>query len=363
MTWLGSAWATFAAAWLTYGAIVGIIYKLGEKSDAFLSDDWLKRIKEFPAATPLTALLQSSIHMTVISIDSFLIFTKTNYLFVPSIPRSAALSVCMFAILAYPLRNLISFAILVTRLLSDVDEPYRSMLLFMSIIGTSLISDFLSFSKSRTLIDYFARRMSINRLLLLTVSDVLLSIIICLIVYIAVTSFMVNTVEAVQAIFGDLKGNTSKIISDAPFLIVILGPYALTAVVLYMFRRRLSSVTIVSLFVVFMFIFDIVMNVIDAELDNGLLAFLLDALVDLLDAPMQFGFAPFIFALASSLVIGFIAIMTLLIQVMALLVNRLEVKGVWSFLNFNKPTIAYSVITIIVITVVYWPIVLLLEIA
>jgi hypothetical protein len=363
MTWLGSAWATFAAASVTYGAIVGIIYKLGEKSGAFLSDGWLKRIKAFPQATPLTELLNSCIHMTIIVIDNLLIFTRTIYLFVPSILRSAALSVCMFAILAYPLRNLITYASLVTSLLSDVAEPYRSSLLFMSFIITSLISDFLSFSKSRTLIDYSARAMSLKRLLLSGVSDVLLSIIICLIVYVAVTSFMVNTVEAVQNILGDFKGTTSGLISDVPFLAVILGPYAVAAVVLYIFRSCFSSVTIVSLFVALMFIFDVGMNIIHADLDNGLLSFLFDAVADLLDAPMQFGFSPFIFALASSLGIGFIAIMTLLIQVMALLVNRLEVKGVWSFLNFNKPTIAYSVITIIVITVVYWPIVLLLEIA
>jgi hypothetical protein len=67
----------------------------------------------------------------------------------------------------------------------------------------------------------------------------------------------------------------------------------------------------------------------------------------------------FYFALFSSLGISAIIILGYLIELVRSAALAVEAGGIWSILDFNKqPSVAAAVVVITVFTIIYWPVVL-----
>ena len=181
----------FATAFVTYGAVIATIYGIGQKADEVLTRTAASKLVRGRSHSLANAI--RNITPTTISIvDLLLKYQRRRVVWVPNFVRSVAFSVLMLLILIYPLNASLGNAVFIELAADQIFESFRKLenginrsddIYALAIIGSPLINiliDYLSFIKTRTLLELFKRRKFPNREFLTVSSDLLLSMVICI---------------------------------------------------------------------------------------------------------------------------------------------------------------------------------------
>ena len=152
---------TLVTAWISYLTAVGMIYAIGQKAAEFLNEDTIHKVSEFSRERPITTSMNAILHVTLGSIDRLLGFRKDGFFYRPRVVRSVLVSLIMLALLLYPLRNQPALVIMyvgltVGQLFGDFTalqqfSLVQFLIMFTVFLCFNALSDFLSFSKTRTL--------------------------------------------------------------------------------------------------------------------------------------------------------------------------------------------------------------------
>jgi hypothetical protein len=280
---------------------------------------------------------------------------------VPNLLRSLIFSVAVLFLLSYPLRYLgILFVWLqeIGLLLEEdvhmTDITYWSLFIILLFI-TNIGSDYLSFIKTRTILEKFSSWRFPYREITIVILDILLSIAICL----AVSGVVTGTFWTVMELRDSYVAEGVFVI----FFCLLIG----IGVFLKSKRFSIPLIIIISgLLIMFAISLDAIGDVVDDIADDGLnLSSLMEAILDLIDPWMMWIVSspgPFVFSFLTSLSIAILSLFVVVVQLVQWLVWRIESKRIWDFLNFEeKPSQSAAVIVIVLFTFFYWPIVFLLS--
>jgi hypothetical protein len=162
------------ASWVSYASVIGIVYAIGQKAEEFLSKEAIREVYLFSKNDPVSKTLKGMTLLISTILDTVLRFRKDRAFYTPTLRRSVTLSVIMFGLVIYPLRDFpmilimyfgltpaVFFSGLFSRASFDLSDVHFSDLdfgyyffwaiLFLMFICSNILSDFISFSKSRTL--------------------------------------------------------------------------------------------------------------------------------------------------------------------------------------------------------------------
>jgi hypothetical protein len=402
-------------AWSTYLTAVGMIYAVGEKAAVFLSPEALRGISN-SEDFPISRLLDTVAYVVPRIVDDLLKFKQEDKLLVPNFLRSFLLSIIMLFLLFYPLRG---FAILVTPF-GTLDEIYLLLTpqylefpifnivvnLILGFIGTNLVSDYLSFVKTRALLDRFHHVKF--RVICIAVSDITLSLLICTLTafavpfvasgIIATVTLTLSAIEDFQLVLfvgvwlvivafsGLLLKRTRSLILTIIIICILSILMPLWALLIFWsFDQRPEGPPadlLFQLFSVGCLLTAIIITVSLLKRKIPLpIVFMIDVsaiIISLVTLTLIMSFwvlwemmtflgiaspAQFIFCLFTSLGIGVISILATVLELIRQFIRKFESYGIWRFLNLReKPSQSAAVIVIILFTLTYWPIVTFSEI-
>jgi hypothetical protein len=340
--------STIVTAWITYVTAIGMIYAVGQKSAEFLNKETIQKVSEFSKDRPITTTLNAVVRITLGSVDRLLKFRKDGLLYRPDLVRSIVVSLVMLALLVYPLRNMPAIIIMYAGLtIGQVFEYFgvlSSMGIFAVLLLFNAVADFLSFSKTRTLMESFARSPSPVRIFPFVLLDIILCVIVAYMVAAAPTFIFEYGYASIGSLFYPDERDTTTILIFFTFTLVMI-----TCVV---FRRRVGIAAIAFVCVSFFFPLLIVLF----SLAHG----------DLQGIPMGLGGAlmltlgPFFLASVTGLGIALISALTAVVTLIGWGASRIEAKGIWKVLNFEvRPMESSAIVGIVVFTLIYWPVVLI----
>ena len=345
-------------AWITYLSAIGVIYKAGQKAAEFLNEETIHKISEFSRERPITTTMNVILDVTLGSVDWWLGFRKDGLFYRPKIVRSVLVSLVVLALLLYPLRNapalvFLWFGLTVGQLfgnfgfseLKDVGVAgiLGIVLLFGIFLGFNALSDFVSFSKTRTLMESLRRFPSPVRALTLLLLDILFSV---LIAYAVSTAplILINLFISLPATLLDAETLSQKLIASVDILAIAAGSF-------FIIRRR-RLVDIVVGYLAFLPLLYLLINLPFARTLNDVILVVAE--------PMALTIGVFIFASATGLGITILSALTAAVGLIEWAASKLEGRGIWKILNFDKkPMESAAKIAIVVFTLIYWPIVLL----
>lgn len=164
--------------------------------------------------------------------------------------------------------------------------------------------------------------------------DFTMSVIICSVVYFSIASYISDIADAAAEILKYKDFSLGQIYFVAGLLFVVSGLYALMLIALVLYNNRLSNVGKILILVGFIFVSEIVISSLDADTDEGLFGAILDVAANAMHGLIKSAFAPLIFALITSLGIGIISVIALIIRVISLCVKQIEDKQIWKFPKF-----------------------------
>jgi hypothetical protein len=335
-------------AWATYLTVIGLIYSISQKAEEFLSEGAVKAVSKFSGTTPITNTLEGLRELSTTIVDRLLRFKKDGAFYRPSGSRAILLSALTFFLVSYPLRDLpimsmgIPFIPGLFTLHGAFDFEFSDLILFTFGVGGLLItinvlSDYLSFSKTRTLIAVLKSVRSPYREAAILCLDVLLSIVIALIVSAAISAVVVS------AVLDEMGRPVFKIVS-------VVAPCCIFT---FLAARRLSVITVVFI--------NLFVAVLAISIANAIVwdIFSLSTLYYSMIGGLAYFPGAFLFSCITGLAISLISILGTSLGLIQSIASRFENKGIWRLLNFEKkPMQSSAVVIIVVFTVVYWPIVL-----
>jgi hypothetical protein len=341
-------------AWITYLSAIGVIYTVGQKATEFLNEEAIHKISEFSKERPITTTMNVILDVTLGSIDRWLGFQKYGLFYRPKIVRSVLVSLVVLALLLYPLRNapalvFLWFGLTIGQLFDNfgfselkefgITGILSVVLLFGIFLSFNALSDFVSFSKTRTLMELFRRFPSPVRVLTLLFLDILFSV---LIAY-AVSTAPFMLFSYITILF-ELETLRQKLIAS----VVIL---AIAAASFFIIRRG----RLVSILVGYLALIPLLYLLITLPF-----ATTLEDVVFAVFGPMMLTIGVFIFASATGLGITILSAITAAVGLIGWAASKLEGRGIWKILNFDKkPMESAAIVAVVVFTLIYWPIVLL----
>ena len=149
-----------------------------------------------------------------------------------------------------------------------------------------------------------------------------------------IASYISDIADAAAEILKYKDFSLGQIYFVAGLLFVVSGLYALMLIALMLYNNRLSNVGKILILVGFIFVSEIVISSLDADTDEGLFGAILDVAANAMHGLIKSAFAPLIFALITSLGIGIISVIALIIRVISLCVKQIEDKQIWKFPKF-----------------------------
>jgi hypothetical protein len=340
---------SIAAAWASYVAAVAMIYAIGDKASDFLNDETLQRIATYTGDHPVSRTLEVIAARVTATIDNVMKFRYDGILHVPSFPRSLVLTTCFLLLACYPLRDYLQVEVPERYAPPTIKYDYESFsvfdvniwimaLLLATFFITNAVSDFISFSKTRTIITWLPRYPLILRMIAIGAFDVLSSLIIAFFVS-GWVSGLPSTILAVGAYW----------LYGAPIFIICLW-------FTYMTWTRVPTIALIAMNLFALEIADVILLLFfgtpnDVTTTGGAIYnrnFKLDG--------------TFTFAAFTSLGISGISILAYCIEMVRRGAQRIEAITIWRVLDFARsPSRAAAVIVIVIFTVIYWPIVLLTD--
>lgn len=339
--------STIVTAWITYVAAIGTIYAVGQKSSEFLNKETIQKVSEFSKDRPITTTMNAVLRITFGSVDRLLNFRKDGLLYRPDLIRSMVVSLVMLALLVYPLRNTPAMIIMYAGLTIGQVFEYFGVLSSIGIFATLLlfnaVADFLSFSKTRTLMEAFSRSPSPVRLLPYLVLDIILCVVVAYMVAAAPIFILEYGSAFIESVFNPDERDAMTILIFLTFIMVMIT--------CFVFRRRLgiaaTGFACVSFFPLLIVLFFL------AHRDFNDIAMGLGE-------PLMVTLGPFFLASVTGLGIALISALTAVVALIGWGASRIEAKGVWRILNFDvRPMESSAIVAIVVFTLIYWPVVLI----
>jgi hypothetical protein len=298
----------FAAAFVTYAGVIATIYGISQKASEFLKKQILTEFSN-PTAHPISRVISKVLPATILIVDSAFRYKKGRRFWVPSFRRSALFSFLMILILALPIWHWVKWlnpkwdfefiiAGSVTRELRFF-WPY-----FACAFAINIIVDYISFIKTRTLLDRFHSVKFPKRELTIVFLDVSLSLLICAFAQIAILLVIGVFFFLIVVIFGVFvePGKILDMVEGVFQLVVFLSPLAFLT----------FSITIIS----------------------------------------------FVTSLGIAAISAFIAAL----QITSAIIRKIEGLRLWSFLNFEEnPMQASAVVLIVIFSPIYWALILIVQ--
>ncbi len=353
---------TLVTAWITYLSAIGVTYNVGQKAAEFLNEETIHKISEFSKERPITMTMNVILEVTLGSIDRWLGFQKDGIFYRPKIVRSVLVSLIVLALLLYPLRDAPALVFLwfglTIRQLFDVFDfsvlsdhfavlrefgVIRAILSFLILFGIFLsfnaLSDFVSFSKTRTLMELFRRFPSPVKVITLLFLDILLSVLI---------AYAVSTAPFLLLV---IVGSLLELDTLYKMLVALVVILAIAAGSFFIIRRR----RLVDILVGYLALLPLLYFLFTLPFARTL-----QDVVIVVFKPMTFTIGVFIFASVTGLGITILSALTATLSIIGWGASKLESRGIWKILNFDKkPMESAAIIVIVVFTLIYWPIVLL----
>jgi hypothetical protein len=286
---------TLSSAWLFYLPVVGGIYLISSKASDIFNSETVNSLALQARTFSLSRYIQGVNANTKRFVDKLFRFRLLGFIFVPSLGRTALLSLLNFLVigLAADLAVYIAYPGELSptgyggRLQGILEQPFFWSVTLTIALVSNFISDLISFTKTRTVLQVVSDQKSVAKILLFYAIDFVLS---CLIPILLASVVIITSENILHHIY------------NVPTSNFFIG---------FFVYRGANTVAIIS-------------------------------------------FSTSLFIFFCGLIIGFLSYVVLLLHRGELLRN-----AVVTYLNFeSKPNIAIGILAILIFTVIYWPLVI-----
>jgi hypothetical protein len=223
----GTDMSSLVAAWALYLSTVGAIYTIAAKLPEFLSPHLFRgvadRIRTYDVSNNL-ASANATIRLFVDKVFRFRLIT--NRLFLPSLPRSAAVSVSLFLFFSLPVLYLSKNRTMVF----SQDEHDSNVLLVLILWIVAFVADYLSFVKSRYLIERAYNENTASKTFVVIALDILGSAIIVYLILqlFLLVMFVLDPTSAEQRDFLDMGAVVREFLGHVVLFSLTISATAVT---------------------------------------------------------------------------------------------------------------------------------------
>jgi hypothetical protein len=237
--WFNQVWHFLQSEWVLYSAVVLGIYSVASKSEEVLAPSAIKAIAGAVRNYNFVSLVQAISAQVRTLVDNIFRFRKFGSWFVPSLQRSLLVSLALFFLVALPVRVAVlrHFNDYLSSDFSLIRRSYGGYLaLIVFLLFCNFVNDYISFAKSRSILEKINGQSGVRRTLLLYLLDALITIL--------------STIAVLVLFFAPIAFFTASIVFRVATADVVLA-FLLTLPALYIAVQMVIALTATALFISF----------------------------------------------------------------------------------------------------------------